>query len=37
MEQPDMDMILQSLGQLFLLGALDEEGLLTDLGREMAK
>lgn len=37
MEPPDKEFILQALRQLHLLGALTEEGTITEFGKEMSK
>lgn len=37
MEKPDNQLIIVALKQLFMLNALDEDGELTDFGRELCK
>jgi HrpA-like RNA helicase len=37
MESPDKQAIFKALSELFLLGALTEDGEITELGIEMSK
>lgn len=37
MENPDKQAIFKALGDLFLLGALNQDGEIQDLGIEMSK
>ena len=34
-DKPDETLVMKALTQLFLLGAIDEQGLITDLGKQM--